>query len=104
MLQGLVEVLRNRRLRPILALNFCNYDCTFTVQGLWGGPFLREVHGLSPIEAGNVLLAAGHSHPRDRLLQRLLDHGDDAWPWYLSGPADRARGGDHQYLRDVRRR
>jgi predicted MFS family arabinose efflux permease len=58
MLQGLVEVLRNPRLKPILAMNFCNYACTFTVQGLWGGPFLREVYGLTPIEAGNVLLAA----------------------------------------------
>ena len=55
MLQGLMEVLRNPRIKPILALNFCSYACTFTVQGLWGGPFLREVHGLSPIEAGNVL-------------------------------------------------
>ena len=53
-----MEVLRNPRLKPILALNFCNYACTFTVQGLWGGPFLREVHGLSAIEAGNVLLGA----------------------------------------------
>src|SRR5258708_1996463 len=58
MLQGLMEVLRNPRLKPILALNFCNYACTFTVQCLWGGPFLREVHGLTPIEAGNVLLSA----------------------------------------------
>jgi predicted MFS family arabinose efflux permease len=58
MLQGLVEVLRNPRLRPILAMNFCNYACTFTVQGLWGGAFLREAHGMTPIEAGNVLLAA----------------------------------------------
>jgi predicted MFS family arabinose efflux permease len=58
MLRGLVEVLSNPRLRPILALNFFNYACTFTVQGLWGGPYLREVHGLSPIAAGNVLLAA----------------------------------------------
>jgi predicted MFS family arabinose efflux permease len=58
MLKGLVEVLRNPRLKPILALNFCNYACTFTVQGLWGGPFLREVHGLSPIAAGNVLFFA----------------------------------------------
>ena len=58
MLQGLLEVLRNPRLRPILVLNFFNYACTFTVQGLWGGPYLREVHGLSPIAAGNVLLAA----------------------------------------------
>src|SRR5262249_23566861 len=58
MMQGLMEVLRNPLLRPILALNFFNYACTFTVQGLWGGAFLREVHGLTPIEAGNVLLAA----------------------------------------------
>ncbi len=76
MLQGLLEVLRNPGLRPILALNFCNYACTFTVQGLWGGPFLREVHGLSAIAAGNVLLAAVIAYqfgmlgfgPMDRLL------------------------------------
>jgi predicted MFS family arabinose efflux permease len=77
MLQGLMEVLRNRRLRPILALNFCNYACTFTVQGLWGGPFLREVHGLTPIEAGNVLLAAVIAYQVGMLaigpLDRLLD-------------------------------
>jgi len=58
MLQGLGEVLAKRNLWFILVLNFCNYACTFTVQGLWGGPFLREVHGMSRIEAGNVLLAA----------------------------------------------
>ena len=76
MLQGLMEVLRNPRIKPILALNFCSYACTFTVQGLWGGPFLREVHGLSPIEAGNVLFAAVIAYqvgmlafgPLDRLL------------------------------------
>mgnify|MGYP000635547815 CR=1 FL=1 len=37
MLRGLGEVLRNPALPFILALNFCNYACTFTVQGLWGG-------------------------------------------------------------------
>jgi predicted MFS family arabinose efflux permease len=76
LLQGLVEVLRNPRLKFILALNFCHYACTFTVQGLWGGPYLREVHGLSPIEAGNVLFAAVIAYqigmlsfgPMDRLL------------------------------------
>jgi predicted MFS family arabinose efflux permease len=77
MLQGLMEVLRNPRLRPILALNFCNYACTFTVQGLWGGPYLREVHGMSAIEAGNVLLAAVVAYQCGMLafgpLDRLLD-------------------------------
>jgi predicted MFS family arabinose efflux permease len=77
MLQGLLEVLRNPLLKPILALNFCNYACTFTVQGLWGGPFLREVHGLSAIEAGNVLLVAVIAYQIGMLsfgpLDRLLD-------------------------------
>ncbi len=77
MLQGLVEVLRNPRLKFILAMNFCNYACTFTVQGLWGGAFLREVHGLSPIEAGNVLLSAVIAYQLGILgfgpLDRVLD-------------------------------
>jgi len=77
MLQGLVEVLRNPRLKFILALNFCHYACTFTVQGLWGGPYLREVHGLSAIEAGNVLFAAVIAYQAGMLffgpLDRVLD-------------------------------
>jgi predicted MFS family arabinose efflux permease len=77
MLRGLAEVLRNPQLPYILTLNFCNYACTFTVQGLWGGPFLREVHGLSRIESGNVLLGAVIAYQIGMLvfgpLDRLLD-------------------------------
>ena len=77
MWQGLVEVLRNPRIKCIVALNFCNYACTFTVQGLWAGPFLREVHGMSAIAAGNVLLVAVITYQFGILafgpLDRLLD-------------------------------
>ncbi|MCX7362144.1 MAG: MFS transporter [Alphaproteobacteria bacterium] len=77
LLRGLGEVLRNPRLPFILVLNFCNYACSFTVQGLWGGPFLREVHGLTRIEAGNVLLGAVIAYQCGMLtfgpLDRLLD-------------------------------
>ena len=77
MMRGLGEVLRNPKLLLILALQFCNYACTFTVQGLWGGPFLREVHGLTTIESGNVLLAAVIAYQCGMLvfgpLDRLLD-------------------------------
>jgi predicted MFS family arabinose efflux permease len=85
MLQGLMEVLRNPRLKPILALNFCNYACTFTVQGLWGGPFLREVHGLSPIEAGNVLLAAVIAYQIGMLAFGPLDRLLDTRKWIATG-------------------
>ncbi len=77
MLRGLGEVLRNPNLPYILTLNFCNYACSFTVQGLWGGPFLREVHGLSRIESGNVLLVTVIAYQIGMLtfgpLDRLLD-------------------------------
>jgi predicted MFS family arabinose efflux permease len=85
MLQGLLEVLRNPRLRPILALNFCNYACTFTVQGLWGGPFLREVHGLSAIEAGNVLLLAVIAYQFGMLAFGPLDRLLDTRKWIAVG-------------------
>jgi predicted MFS family arabinose efflux permease len=85
MLQGLLEVLRNPALRPILALNFCNYACTFTVQGLWGGPFLREVHGLSPIEAGNVLFTAVIAYQIGMLTFGPMDRLLDTRKWIAFG-------------------
>jgi predicted MFS family arabinose efflux permease len=85
MLQGLMEVLRNPRLRPILAMNFCNYACTFTVQGLWGGPFLREAHGLSAIEAGNVLLAAVIAYQLGVVFFGPLDRVLDTRKWIAVG-------------------
>jgi predicted MFS family arabinose efflux permease len=85
MLQGLLEVLRNPRLRPILALNFCNYACTFTVQGLWGGPFLREVHGLSAVAAGNVLLTAVIAYQFGMLAFGPLDRLLDTRKWIAAG-------------------
>jgi predicted MFS family arabinose efflux permease len=85
MLRGLLEVLRERRLRPILAMNFSNYACTFTVQGLWGGPFLREVHGLTPIEAGNVLLLAVITYQFGMLAFGPLDRMLDTRKWIAVG-------------------
>ena len=85
MLQGLMEVLRNPRLRPILALSFCNYACTFTVQGLWGGPFLREVHGMGAIEAGNVLLVAVIAYQFGMLAFGPLDRLLDTRKWIAVG-------------------
>ncbi len=85
MLRGLGEVLRNPRLRFFLVLNFCNYACTFTVQGLWGGPFLREVHGLTIIQSGNVLLAAGVAYQCGMLTFGPLDRMLDTRKWIAVG-------------------
>ena len=83
MLRGLGEVVRNPTLPFILALNFCNYACT--VQGLWGGPFLREVHGLSKIDSGNVLLAAVIAYQCGMLVFGPLDRVLDTRKWIAFG-------------------
>lgn len=85
MMLGLMEVLRNRRLHCILVLNFCNYACTFTVQGLWGGPYLREVHGLSKIESGNVLLGAVVAYQVGMLVFGPMDRVLDTRKWIAFG-------------------
>lgn len=81
MMRGLGEVLRNPQLKFILALNFCNYACTFTVQGLWGGPFLREVHGLTRIDSGNVLLSAVVAYQVGMLVFGPSDRVFDTRKW-----------------------
>jgi predicted MFS family arabinose efflux permease len=85
MLRGLGEVMRNPQLPFILTLNFCNYACTFTVQGLWGGPFLREVHDLSRIESGNVLLGAVIAYQIGMLVFGPLDRVLDTRKWIAFG-------------------
>ncbi len=85
MVRGLMEVLGNRRLHVILVLNFCNYACTFTVQGLWGGPFLREVHGLTKIESGNVLLGAVVAYQMGMLVFGPMDRVLDTRKWIAFG-------------------
>lgn len=85
MLRGMAEVLGNPRLPYILTLNFCNYACTFTVQGLWGGPFLREVHGLTIIQSGNVLLAAVVAYQLGMLTFGPLDRVLDTRKWIAIG-------------------
>lgn len=43
-------------LRPYMALAFASFAAVFGVRGLWGGPWLMEMKGLTRIEAGNILL------------------------------------------------
>ena len=81
MLRGFNEALRSPNLPGILLMNFCNYACIFTVQGLWGGPFLREAHGLTHIEAGNVLLAAVVAYQLGVVIFGPLDRVLDTRKW-----------------------
>jgi predicted MFS family arabinose efflux permease len=57
-LSQMIEVLRlglSRRLRGLIALALVSLGASLVLRGIWGGPWLMEIKGLSRIEAGNQL-------------------------------------------------
>ena len=57
-LSQMIEVLRlgfSRPLRGLIALALVSLATSLVLRGLWGGPWLMQVKGLSRIEAGNQL-------------------------------------------------
>jgi predicted MFS family arabinose efflux permease len=75
-LRGLGEVMKTPGLWPILALHSVAYASMLTVLGVWGGPYLHDVHGLQGVARGHVLFAMGFAQilgilaygPLDRLV------------------------------------
>lgn len=55
-LKGLGQVMRMPSYWIISMGNFFRYGCIMSVLGLWGGPYLINALGLSPVQAGNALL------------------------------------------------
>jgi sugar phosphate permease len=53
--EGLKMVVCSRRFWPIGTWAFCVIGISFAVGGLWGGPYLMHVYGLSKTAAGGVL-------------------------------------------------
>jgi MFS family permease len=56
-LRGLREVASDRNLWPIYIMGSCFTAPFLTVGGLWAGPYLRDVYGLSNTQSSYVLLA-----------------------------------------------
>ncbi|HYX02640.1 MAG TPA: MFS transporter [Reyranella sp.] len=75
--RGLAEVWTTPGLVPVLAMHFFAYATMLTVLGVWGGPYLYDVHRLDAVARGNVLSAMGVAQilgilaygPMDRLLR-----------------------------------
>jgi MFS family permease len=75
-LTGLVQVMRLPQLPYVLMLTTIGFSTLMTILGVWGGPYLHDVHGLDAVDRGNVLalLAGGNIigflvyGPLDRIL------------------------------------
>ena len=55
LLQGMKMVLLSARFWPVAIWSFCAIGISFAIGGLWGGPYLMQVYGLSKAAAGGVL-------------------------------------------------
>ncbi len=54
--QALLLLVKNSTFWLCSFLSFFRYGTFVALQGLWGGPYLREVMGFSPIVSGNILV------------------------------------------------
>lgn len=53
--RGVAEVFRVPGLMRVLPLVALGYSSVITIIGLWGGPYLHDVHGVDGLDRGNVL-------------------------------------------------
>ena len=75
-LSQMVEVLRlglSRPLRGLIALALVSLASSLVLRGLWGGPWLMQVKGLSRVEAGNQLGAFTLAMIAGPLLVGMID-------------------------------
>lgn len=86
-LAGLARVLRIRDIGGVLAVHLFAYAAVATIMGLWAGPYLADVYGLSPVERGNVLLAMGFGQIAGLLVVGPLDRLLDTRKWIVVGGA-----------------
>jgi sugar phosphate permease len=55
LMQGMKIVVFSGRFWPVAIWSFCVIGLSFAIGGLWGGPYLMQVYGLSKAAAGSVL-------------------------------------------------
>jgi predicted MFS family arabinose efflux permease len=80
-----VRLLGAPQLRGLFAIAFVSFGAVLGVRGLWGGPWLMEVKGLSRIEAGHVLFAATLALVLGPALAGLAVARLGRLPWLLAG-------------------
>lgn len=82
-LAGLGQVLREKRLWYVSAMQFVGYPVLMTIVALWAGPYLTEVHGLDAISRGNVLLAVNIAILVSVMVMGPLDRIFDTRKWIV---------------------
>jgi sugar phosphate permease len=84
--RGVAEVLRNRDLPYVFVAHLVAYPSAMCILGLWGGPYLYDVHGLDAVGRGHVLLAMTFGVVLGTLVLGPLDRVFDTRKWLVALP------------------
>jgi predicted MFS family arabinose efflux permease len=83
--RAVLRLLTAPHLLGLFAIAFVSFGAVLGVRGLWGGPWLMEVKGLSRIEAGHVLLAGTAALVAGPALAGWAVSRFGRLPWLLTG-------------------
>ena len=84
---GVFEVLKTPRLPTFMGMAFASYPVLTVILGLWGGPYLADVHGLDTIASGNVLLFMALALIVGNIAFGPLEVRLDTRKWLVAGSA-----------------
>jgi MFS family permease len=88
-LRGVGAALKVRSFRQVFFVHLTTYSSFATIVGLWGGPWLRDVHGADLTARGNILLVGAAAQICGMLLWGAMDRfwGSYKKPVLLGGSA-----------------
>lgn len=84
---GVFEVLKTPRLPTVMGMAFASYPVLTVILGLWGGPYLADVHGLDTIASGNILLFMALALIVGNIAFGPLEVRLDTRKWLVAGSA-----------------
>lgn len=82
-LRGYATILRLPGLPFVMAMAAVGYPIMITLIGVWGGPYLNDVHGLGPLARGNVLAALVAGSVLGLLIYGPMDRWADSRKWVV---------------------
>jgi MFS family permease len=86
-LSGLAHVFATPGMGRLLIMFMAAYGVLVTVQVLWSGPYLHDVHGLDTVQRGNVLLGMAVAQVVGTLLVGPMDRLLNTRKWVVAAAA-----------------
>jgi len=85
--RGVAEAVKVPSFRSVFFMHLTTYSCFVSIVGLWGGPWLTDVHGADLATRGNILLLGAGAQICGMLMWGAMDRfwGSYRRPVFLAG-------------------